>query len=33
MDKRVSTIKSLPPKKVRGTAKNIKENNSSSDSE
>ena len=25
LDKRISTIKSLPPKKVRGTAKNVKE--------
>ena len=36
LDKRISTVKSLPPKKVRGTAKNIKEtlsSGSSSDSE
>jgi hypothetical protein len=36
IDKRISTLKSLPPKKVRGTAKNVKEitsNDSSSDSE
>ena len=36
LDKRISTLKSLPPKKVRGTAKNVKETasiGSSSDSE
>jgi hypothetical protein len=36
LDKRISTIKSLPPKKLRGTAKNVKEtvsSGSSSDSE
>jgi hypothetical protein len=36
MDKRLSTLKSLPPKKVRGTAKNIKDtskSDTSSDSE
>jgi hypothetical protein len=36
VDKRMSTLKSLPPKKVRGTIKNVKENisiGSSSDSE
>ena len=35
MDKRVSTLKSLPPKKIRGTIKNIvaETTNNSSDSE
>jgi hypothetical protein len=36
LDKRISTVKSLPPKKARGTAKNVKEtasSGSSSDSE
>jgi hypothetical protein len=33
LDKRISTIKSLPPKKVRGTAKNVKETSSSGSSD
>ena len=32
LDKRISTIKSLPPKKLRGTAKNVKETASSGSS-